>query len=357
MKTIKLHKRQKFLKFFKFPVLKKNSLTRRLVIGSSETTRGAPFAYFSQKKTSVFFDFQDFYNHVPLHIKNNLNPEFLEWFIGFAEGDGCFSIKNEPNGKKRLIFEVCQKDPKIVFRIKKSLGFGRVRSWTRTNPDTEEITKYWVYTIDTKENVRRIISLFNGNLILTKRKVQFEKWLKLAFKLKCLPKSFQKKNISHVRKVSLQTAWLAGFIDAEGCFYAKFSRYAKTSNAKPSLKQKFYLTQKNVFNEITVLEQVKNLFQSNANVRPAYSKGKTKRKNDKTDYFRIEISSLHSHQLMIQYLQKFKLKSNKYISFHRWFRVVKAREKNLHLSVLNIPKLERLCKAINKKFINQVFLS
>lgn len=64
--------------------------------------------------------------------------------------------------------------------------------------------------------------------------------------------------------------------------------------------------------------------------------------------FRVEISSLQSHQLMIQYFQKFKLKTNKYISFHRWSRVVKAREKNAHLCEINIPKLTRLCKAINK---------
>lgn len=356
MKPIKLYKRRNFIKF-RHVFLKHNSFSRRLVLGSSETTRGAPFPYFSKKKTSVFFDFRDFYNNAPLHIKKNLNPEFLEWFIGFAEGDGSFFIKNEKNKKKRLIFEICQKDPQIVFRIKKFLGFGRVRSWARTNPDTQKTQVYWVYTIDTQENVKRIISLFNGNLILTKRKVQFEKWLRLAFRLKCLPKPFQKKNLSYLRKVSLQTAWLAGFIDAEGCFYAKFSKDTKKPNSKPVLKQKFHLTQKNQFNEIKVLEQIKNLFESKANIRPIFSSGKKKRKHNKTDFFRIEISSLHSHQLMIKYLQKFKLKSNKYICFHRWFRVVKARENNLHLSMLNIPKLERLCKAINKKFINTEFIN
>ena len=49
---------------------------------------------------------------------------FIEWFIGFAEGDGSFIL----NKNGYLEFKVTQSivDAQILFFIKKNLGFGSV---------------------------------------------------------------------------------------------------------------------------------------------------------------------------------------------------------------------------------------
>lgn len=57
--------------------------------------------------------------------------------------------------------------------------------------------------------------------------MQFARWWKAAKLSNYLPPfckgTFQKRIFSRVVTVSQKTAWLSGFIDAEGCFYATLS--------------------------------------------------------------------------------------------------------------------------------------
>jgi hypothetical protein len=47
----------------------------------------------------------------------------IDWFIGFVEGDGCFTYDQNANN---LTFIIRQKEPKVLFKVKKFLGFGSV---------------------------------------------------------------------------------------------------------------------------------------------------------------------------------------------------------------------------------------
>lgn len=321
--------------------LKKRRL--RFLRLSSETIRG--ITYLKKRKS---FDFR--YFSPPSHIKH-IPKSFLEWFIGFSEGDGCFYIKKEklvpsPHSgdvhirrakiKTRLIFEIGQKDPKILYTIKKTLGFGSVNSWKNKKGDI-----YWVYRVNSKENIKRLICLFDGNLILIKRKKQFQKWLKEARKLKCLPKNFQIKNLSTFVEISKEHAWLSGFIDADGGFYANMTTASVRSKVSKALKQKFFITQKN---EKRNLQLILTLFESKSKIQKFSVNKKT--------YFRIELSSLFSHESIVNYLTEFPLKTLRRISFGRWKRLVYARVNREHLCEQNISKLEKLCKNLNnlKKF-------
>jgi hypothetical protein len=351
---MKKHFIRKGTKKFHFEILKSIQFSRlfkkyfkkkKLIIGSSETTRKAPF---QKKKASVLlqknsFCFKDYGLYSPSHLKK-LNLPFLEWFIGFSEGDGTFSIRKATvQNKARLTFEVGQKDPKSLFYIKKSLGFGRVRKYTRS--ETGEI--YWTYLVDSKANVKRIIALFNGNLVLPKRIVQFQKWIQIAEKVNCLPSNFVNKQKDPASSVplTLNSGWISGFIDADGCFYAALSPPSKGSRVSKGIKQKMHITQKSEFGDEKILQDIGLLFKSKAKVnRVKSSKNQVKATSP---YYRIEMSSLEAHQTISKYLNNFPLKTNKKIAFVRWDRVVKAREVNAHLDETRLPKLGRLCKAIN----------
>ena len=72
-------------------------------IGSSETTRESPLSSSETEKVSSSFNFDDFlHNHLPEH-KTGVDTDFLEWFIGFVEGDGTFSSRlvDSTSAKKR----------------------------------------------------------------------------------------------------------------------------------------------------------------------------------------------------------------------------------------------------------------
>ncbi len=216
--------------------------------GSSETIR----------KTT--FNFQTFNQHLPQHIKH-IDPEFLEWFIGFAEGDGSFivshkdierngtgpvlgakaqtckacgsgrvlwtsrSCRPEPAGAavhvpERLMFFLTQKEVQVLHMIRSTLGFGKVFSHGG---------QYFRYSVTDKESIDRLIYLFNGNLLLNKTNKRFHDWVQARNILTTEPiRPLQPSK--KLQEILLSSAWLSGFIDAEGCF-----NIVKTSEKRYSL--------------------------------------------------------------------------------------------------------------------------
>ena len=85
--------------------LKRSVINQPSNIVSSETTREA-----SLEKN---FNFDYYYKYFkPQHIKQ-IDRNFLEWFIGFSEGDGSFVVTNN-----RCYFFINQKDIKLLYKIK-----------------------------------------------------------------------------------------------------------------------------------------------------------------------------------------------------------------------------------------------
>jgi hypothetical protein len=159
------------------------------LVGASETTR------------EESFDFKKFYEHFKW-----IDSNWLEWFIGFTEGDGSILESNN-----RLYFVITQKDTNVLYHIQSVLGFGKVYVY----PDKE----FGRYIVSDSKSIAVLIHLFNGNLILPKRVNQLKTWLNI----------YNQKNnpiYLNLRKVSLSLnyAWLSGFTDAEGCFNVNITK-------------------------------------------------------------------------------------------------------------------------------------
>ncbi|RYE16107.1 MAG: hypothetical protein EOP34_00170 [Rickettsiales bacterium] len=85
--------------------------------------------------------------------------------MGFAEGDGSFNISN----RGYLEFKLTQSssDAQILFYIKKELGFGVVRKQSA-------VSNTHCFRVRDKENIKKIIDIFNGNLYISHRRQQFK---------------------------------------------------------------------------------------------------------------------------------------------------------------------------------------
>lgn len=333
--------------------------------GSSETIRKA-----------LDFNFNDFYkyghaNHVP-----RIKESFLEWFIGFFEGDGSLGFSKKRffnrsrNGKnyiepvcERLVLTICQKERQIIEKIAYTFGFGSVSCFKKNN------NVYWRWSLDSKKSIERIAYLLSGNLILIKRQEQFLKWIEVGQKKSMFKFPFDK-NKSWNSNISLNNGWFSGFIDAEGCFYANFSipqilkkkikklptmkknwskqdyeMFLEISKYKFTLKQKMSLTQIStsqnfeLFKKILILFEGKSLYIFNNNKISKLSYN---------NYVRVEFSSLYSHELIINYLTNYPLQTIKNVSFKRWQRVYLRRKDGIHLSPKGTKRLYRLVNAINK---------
>ena len=133
-------------------MVKKNTKAEFLSLGkSSETTSEASS-----------FDFTDFFKsgqggHVPL-----IPTDFLEWFIGFFEGDGSvysYATLDKRDGRQgtSLQFSIAQKKKNIIEILQKTFGFGSLSLFQKDG----EV--YWRWFVSSQQDLTRIALLFSGN--------------------------------------------------------------------------------------------------------------------------------------------------------------------------------------------------
>lgn len=171
-------------------------------------------------------NFNAFRNAYPNY--NHLSDEWLEWFIGFFEGDGSFISKD-------VQFVITQYEPniKVLIDIQNKFNFGRVivqaqrldRAIHTGKAHKEAVHRYIVQDL---KSLHVISSLLNdGNLVLPIKRHKFVSWLenyntRLINAKKNRPEQF--KDLDFI-KLSLketfcfkEDAWLCGFSDADGSF-------------------------------------------------------------------------------------------------------------------------------------------
>lgn len=291
----------------------RKSHTSIVPLGSSETIR----------ETS--FDFVEYNKFKPPH-KKNINKTFLEWFVGFSEGDGSFI-----ESKDRLFFIINQKEVKILRTIRTNLGFGKVSIYNG----------YGRYVVADRENIDRLIYIFNGNLLLNKTNNRFLNWVKVRNRYSSNPILYKKR----VKKLNTffvfsNNSWLAGFIDAEGCFNCDRKRSHKYKIGF-TISLRFILDQKD---ELLIFEEIKSFLGSGSICEPLPIKG----------MYRFVTTNKKSHQKLFCYLKNYPLRSIKKVSFLRFCslsRFVNNRS-NYPLTEKGLQRVERLISELGKKDVS-----
>lgn len=88
------------------------------------------------------FDFVEFER-----IYKVIDKDFLIWFIGFSEGDGSWIVRTK---RRRILFQIGQKEEEILLYIKKTLGFGIVRSYNAKTRLNKLDQIYYQYVVEKK---------------------------------------------------------------------------------------------------------------------------------------------------------------------------------------------------------------
>jgi hypothetical protein len=281
--------------------------------GSSETT------------CDITYNFDNYINLLPQH-KRKINKQFLQWFIGFTEGDGSFIIS-----KNKIYFDITQnlQDIQVLYHIKKELGFGKVLI------RNEEARKVGVFYVTGKENFERLIRIFNGNLSTLYKKEQFEKWLTM-FNIQ------YSENIICVNNLiipSLSHVWISGFSDAEGCFYSRVKE-CKTSKIGRAPHLTFSISQK----ELYIIKVLRDLF-----LNPIDKSSYVNIKYDKSwNGWVFHCSSFTKLKVIINYFSKYPLKTKKSLAFNKWCKIHDMILNKHHLTLEGLNKIHLLSKNINK---------
>ena len=282
----------------------------------------------NQKNKS--FDFSSFYSKFSEEYPN-INPpshRFLEWFIGFSEGEGSFILAKRGD----LAFVVTQSttDVKSLNYIKDNLCFGKV-----IKQSVKQNTHRFV--IQDIKNIYLICLLFNGNIVFPTRKARFLTFLSF-FNEKLL-----KHNLVTIAPLdicvtpSLKDSWISGITDGEGCFTCSI-----LSNSS-GYSFKYILTQKWEVNKL-VLEHILSIF-------GIYLVQGSVNPHSVNNIWELRVNGLKNCKGLFTYFDEFALITKKKDSYLKWKLLYSRLVNKDHLKDNTRLELIEQAKQINKTTI------
>lgn len=297
--------------------------------GSSETLRKT-----LRHPPNTEFQFNAFYEKITCHVQNRPSQAFLEWFLGFFEGDGAWVTRQGDTtnpGRKEIYVSVGQKEKKVLSFVQTTFGFGSVRSKKSSNGQ-----RYWYWCVYSKNNLDLLVSLFYGNLVLPSRQDAFLKWVSFGQTFQHFPHLNVDADARRSPQVSLNNSWLSGFTDAEGCFNAKIVPF-KRDTARIRIEQRWIINQKNLSNKNRpIFEQIRTLFQTKSQIRVFYRHRKVK-----STFIELSIGSVESQKILVDYFKRHPLQTKKHKAFVKWYHLYLYRTNTLPHSTLSDHQLKK----------------
>lgn len=276
------------------------------------------------------FNFEPFYQKYVKLYPNNILPSysFLEWLIGFTEGEGSFTIA--ARGDLYFVLTQSTNDVQILNYIKDNLGFGSVIMQSLK----QKTHRFIVQDIN---NLHLICLLFNGNCVLPVRTAKFVSFL-AYFNEKLIKKNLSEPIVPIYSQIkpTLNDFWLCGFTDAEGCFSVTLNQINNKFQIRFILAQK-WLANKVVLDNILMLFQV--LFPKPIGYVNPHSVENT---------WELVFHGTTNCGYLFIYFDKFMLKTKKLKVYTSWKLLHKAFLNKEHLDIVKREHLLALAKSLNK---------
>lgn len=230
--------------------------------------------------------------HLPENISKLNNPLNLgSYLAGLIEGDGYISITKEDRVILGITFNI--KDKPLAEKILHLIGKGYI---------VKRKGKSIELRFSAKKSIQKIIKLINGEFKTPKIDQLYNliDWInkKHGLNLKKLPLN---------QELLENNNWLAGFIDADGSFYIRYS--SKQIICKFSLEQRMIYpnTQESY---LYILNNICQFLNVKLHVR--------NRETKKASYYIIRVENHNSINILINYLDNHILLSSKYLDYLEW---------------------------------------
>jgi hypothetical protein len=240
--------------------------------------------------------------HVSKHNSNLTDLEFGYFLAGLIEGDGWFGLN-----QLHIIFS--ERDVSLAFLIKKRIGYGNIYKIK----DKKAVR----YICKNKIGLKNILYLINGKLVST---FKYEQLIKHNYN-----KTFNCEILPPLNSLSLHNYWLAGFTQADGCFYISIAK-SKTHKTGFSVRLEFSIKQNDDIPLKLLYSQIKlgNLSQYNSGI------------------WCYKSSGYKTAAILIHYFDSFNLFGGKYVDYLKFRKIYIMITEGKHLEEKGIIKIKSI---------------
>jgi hypothetical protein len=266
-------------------------------------------------------------------INNSKNENFSHYLTGLIEGDGSIFVPKTARSLKgrlnypsiQIIFDL--RDFPLSLITQQRLGHGSISRKKGVNA--------YILTINNKDGILLIISLINGKM-KTPKIHSLNKLIDWVNKKEWL--NIEKKMIS-IGKIN-SSAWLSGFIDANGHFSVRTSIIRKY----PKIECRFELIQRQIdhnnYDNYGFLKEIADLLLTDV---------KSIRLTKPHPEYRIRTTNLKANHLLTKYLNQYPLFSSKYLNYMDWLKILKYFENKEHTELESINKIIKIKSGMNDR--------
>lgn len=273
------------------------------------------------------FDFSSFYSKFNEYYPNSkpASQKFLQWFIGFSEGEGSFILAKR--GDLAFVITQSTSDIQCLNYIKDTLGFGKV-----IKQSVKQSTHR--YVVQDIKNLYLICLIFNGNMVFPTRNARFTTFLS-SFNEKLI-----KSKVGMILPIytcvlpTLKDGWISGITDGEGSFTCSI-----LSNSI-GYRFRYILTQKWDANK-PVLEHITNIFNE------CLAKGSVV-PHSVNNVWEIRINGVKNCKGLFAYFDEYNLITKKVDSYSKWKIIHSRLIKGDHFNEVTRQELVTLTKKVNK---------
>ena len=263
----------------------------------------------------------------------HINNSFCSYLTGLIEGDGTIVVpKTLRSPKDKLNYASVQivfhlKDLPLALMIQKELGLGSLSRKKGVNA--------YVLTINSYDGIYLIISIINGNMKTPKIHSLYNL---IDFLNQVKGSNIEKKPLNN--SPLQNSAWLSGFIEANGSFQVRTTLLSKY----PKYECKLEISQRRIdhkgYDNLEFLNQIAIMFDTVV---------KEIRSSSSNPEYRVRTVNIKGNVNVQNYLINYPLFGTKHLDSISWMMVLDLFVKGEHKTTLGKEKIQEIKSSMNDR--------